>query len=67
VGWRASHACHNLVVRWSNNRIPKLFDRVDCHSFCRLDTNAKKNDKPKDQFMKQLALKAPEIGSISLG
>ena len=34
--------------------------------FCRLDTNAKKNDKPKDQFMKQLALEFPEGGSIPL-
>jgi AraC-like DNA-binding protein len=35
--------------------------------FCRLDTNSKKNDQPKDQFMKQLALEFPEGGSISLG
>jgi hypothetical protein len=35
--------------------------------FCRLDTNAKKNDRPKDQFVKQLALEVPEGGSISLG
>jgi transposase-like protein len=34
--------------------------------FCRLGTNAKKNDKPKDEFMKQLALEFPEGGGISL-
>jgi hypothetical protein len=34
--------------------------------FCRLDTNSKKNDKSKDEFMKQLAFEFPEANDPSL-
>jgi hypothetical protein len=34
--------------------------------FCRVDTNARKNAKPKDEFMKQLAFEFPEANDPSL-
>jgi hypothetical protein len=34
--------------------------------FCRLDTNGKKSDKPKEQFVKQLNLDFPETNDTSV-